>query len=86
VPAKLVYSTPAQYPAMARQIRAEGEVVISLDVDASGKVSSARAVSGPPILRAAALDAVKRWRYQPATLGDNPVVSTELVRVQFKLR
>jgi len=86
VPAKLVYSTPAQYPAMARQIRAEGEVVISLDVDASGKVSAARAVSGPPILRAAALDAVKRWRYQPATLGDKPVVSTELVRVQFKLR
>ena len=86
VPAKLVYSTPAQYPAMARQIRAEGEVVISLDVDASGKVSAARAVSGPPILRAAALDAVKRWRYQPATLGDKPVVSTEVVKVQFKLR
>lgn len=86
VPAKLIYSAPAQYPAMARQIRAEGEVVISLDVDTSGNVSAARAVSGPPILRAAALDAVKRWKYHPATLGDKPVVSTEVVKVQFHLR
>lgn len=86
VPARLVYSSPAQYPSMARQIHVEGEVVISLDVDISGTVSSARAVSGPPILRAAALDAVKRWKYQPAMLGDQPVVSTEVVKVQFKLR
>lgn len=86
VPAKLIYSAPAQYPAMARQIRAEGEVVISLDVDTSGNVSAARAVSGPPILRTAALDAVKRWKYQPATLGDKRVVSTEVVKVQFHLR
>ena len=86
VPAKLLYSAPAQYPAMARQIRVEGEVVISLDVDVSGKVSGARAVSGPPILRPAAVDAVRRWKYQPATLGDKPVASTEVVKVQFKLR
>lgn len=86
VPAKLVYSAPAQYPSMARQIHVEGEVIISLDVDTSGNVSAARAVSGPPILRAAALDAVKSWRYQPAKLGDMPVVSTEVVKVQFRLR
>jgi len=86
VPARLLYSAPAQYPAMARQIRVEGEVVISLDVDVSGKVSGARAVSGPPLLRPAALDAVRRWKYQPATLGDTPVASTEVVKVQFKLR
>lgn len=86
VPARLLYSAPAQYPAMARQIRVEGEVVITIDVDASGKVSGARAVSGPPILRPAAVDAVRRWKYQPATLGDKPVASTEVVKVQFKLR
>src|SRR5204863_116280 len=81
VPARLVYSAPAQYPSMARQVRAEGEVIITLDVDTSGNVSAARAVSGPPILRSAALDAVKRWKYQPATLGDKPVVSTEVVKL-----
>jgi TonB family protein len=86
VPARLISSAPAQYPAMARQIRVEGEVVISLDVDVSGRVSGARAVSGPPILRPAAVDAVRRWKYQPAILGDKPVASTEVVKVQFKLR
>ena len=86
VPAKLVFSTAAQYPSLARQMRVDGEVVISLDVDTSGKVSAARAISGPPVLRAAALDAVKRWKYQPAMLGDKAVVSTEVVKVQFKLR
>jgi outer membrane biosynthesis protein TonB len=59
VPAKLMHSVPAQYPAMARQLRVEGEVVVSLDVDASGSVSAARAISGAPLLRAAALDAVR---------------------------
>ena len=66
--------------------KAGAKTVISLDVDTSGKVSAARAISGPPVLRAAALDAVKRWKYQPAMLGDKAVVSTEVVKVQFKLR
>jgi protein TonB len=84
VPAKLMHSVPAQYPAMARQLRVEGEVVVSLDVDASGSVSAAKAISGAPLLRAAALDAVRRWKYQPATLGDKAVPSTETVKVDFR--
>jgi len=84
VPAKLMHSVPAQYPAMARQLRVEGEVVVSLDVDASGSVSAARAISGAPLLRAAALDAVRHWKYHPATLGDKPVPSTETVKVDFR--
>jgi TonB family protein len=83
VPAKLMHSVPAQYPAMARQLRVEGEVIVSLDVDASGSVSAARAVSGAPLLRAAALDAVRRWKYQPATLGDKPIPSTETAKIDF---
>jgi protein TonB len=68
---------------MARQLHIEGEVLVSLDVDASGSVSAARAVSGAPLLRAAALDAVRQWKYQPATLGDKPIPSTETVKVNF---
>jgi TonB family protein len=83
VPAKLMHSVPAQYPSMARQLHIEGEVLVSLDVDASGSVSAARAVSGAPLLRAAALDAVRQWKYQPATLGDKPIPSTETVKVNF---
>jgi protein TonB len=78
-----MHSVPAQYPSMARQLHIEGEVLVSLDVDASGSVSAARAVSGAPLLRAAALDAVRQWKYQPATLGDKPIPSTETVKVNF---
>jgi TonB family protein len=86
VPAKLMYSMPAQYPAMARQIHSEGEVILRLDVDAAGNVADAKAVSGAPLLRAAALDAVRKWKYQPATLGDKPVASTETVKIDFHLK
>jgi len=85
-PARLVYSSPAQYPSIARQLHTEGEVVINVDVDTSGSVSGAKAISGPPVLRAAALDAVKRWKYAPATLGGKPVASTQIVKVDFRLK
>jgi TonB family protein len=86
VAAKLIYSIPAQYPGIARQMRVEGEVILSVAVDVQGNVSSAKAVSGPPVLRAAAVDSVRRWRYQPATLGEKPIASTETVRVLFHLK
>lgn len=85
VPAKLIHSVAAQYPAMARQLRVEGEVILSIDVDAAGNVSSAKSVSGPPLLRAAAEDAVRHWKYQPATLGDKAVSSSETMKVEFRL-
>jgi len=67
-------------------MRVEGEVILSVAVDVQGNVSSAKAVSGPPVLRAAAVDSVRRWRYQPATLGEKPIASTETVRVLFHLK
>jgi TonB family protein len=85
VPAKLLHSVQAQYPAMARQIRAEGEVLLDVEVDAAGNVSSAKALSGPPVLRAAAVDAVRHWKYQPATIGDKPVASRDSVKIDFHL-
>ena len=86
VPARLIQSVPAQYPAIARQLRVEGAVLLSVNVDAAGNVASVKALSGPPLLRQAAIDAVKRWKYQPATLADQPVPSTETVKVDFHWR
>ena len=86
VPARLIHSVPAQYPAMARQLHVEGEVMLEVNVDATGAVSNVTAASGPPLLRAAAIDCVKRWKYQAATLGDKPVPSTESVKVDFHWR
>jgi len=86
VPAKLIHTASAQYPAMARQLHVEGEVVLDVNVDVSGAVSNVKVLSGPPLLRSAAVDAVSRWRYQPATLGEKPVTSTETVKIDFHWR
>ncbi|HWC18160.1 MAG TPA: TonB family protein, partial [Terriglobales bacterium] len=86
VPAKLIHSVPAQYPAMARQLRVEGMVLLSVDVDTAGNVASVKALSGPPLLRQAAIDAVQRWKYEPASVNAQPVTSTQTVRVDFHWR
>jgi TonB family protein len=86
VPAKLLHTVQAQYPAMARQIRAEGEVLLDVQVDAAGNVSDAKALSGPPLLRAAAIEAVRHWKYQPASVGDKPIASRDSVKIDFHLR
>jgi TonB family protein len=86
VPAHLIRSVPAQYPPMARQLHVEGEVLLNVNVDSTGAVSNITVVSGPPLLRNAATDCVKRWKYQPAMLGDKPVASTEVVKLDFHWR
>ena len=85
-PARLIQSVPAQYPAMARQLRVEGAVLLSVDVDTAGNVAGVKALSGPPLLRQAAIDSVKRWKYQPATSSGQPVASIQTVKVDFHWR
>jgi protein TonB len=40
-------------------------------------------ISGPPILRQAAVDALRRWKYQPAMLNGEPVTVQTTVTIQF---
>jgi outer membrane biosynthesis protein TonB len=50
-----------------------------------GRIETLRAVSGPKELVPAALDAVKKWRYQPFELkGETVEVATD-IRVNFRL-
>jgi TonB family protein len=55
---------PATYPPIARAARVEGSVEISIQLRMDGTVSSAEAVSGPPMLRQAAIDAVNQTRFE----------------------
>lgn len=52
------------YPPAARAVRASGEVVVNLKVDGSGKVVSAEAKSGHPLLRNAAEAAARSSRFE----------------------
>lgn len=85
-PARLLATVQPEYPATARQYRVQGEVVMNVEVDASGKVAEVKVVSGPPMLRIAAESAVRQWKYQAATLGDKPVPSSMTAKLDFHLR
>jgi TonB family protein len=72
------------YPESAKRRRLSGLSTIHAIVDPSGSVSVAEVVrSADPDLDASALDAVKRWRYRPASCDGAPVPAEILVNVSF---
>jgi len=62
---KLIKSTVAAYPEEALKKNIDGKVTLRITVDANGRVSDAKALSGPPELFPAALDCVKQWEFEP---------------------
>jgi periplasmic protein TonB len=74
------------YPESARKARMEGVAVLEATITASGAVDSVRVVaSAGPILDAAAVSAVRRWVYRPATLNGRTVAVFLTVTVRFGL-
>ena len=81
----ILQKTQPVYPALARQGRIQGAVQLKAIIGANGKIKSLTVVSGHPLLVDAALDAVRRWTYQPTLLNGVPVdVKTDIV-VRFEL-
>jgi protein TonB len=83
---KLISSTRPMYPQLAKQGNVEGDVVVSADIDATGKVAGAKVVSGPMYLRQAAVDAVQNWKYEPAMLNGRPTSAQITIKIQFRLK
>jgi len=75
------------YPAAARRRHQEGLVLLTVTVDAQGRVGRAgvKRTSGFPLLDEAALQSVRTWEFDPARLGSQPVESEIEVPVRFKL-
>jgi TonB family protein len=59
----IVRRTPLRYPRQAMAERVQGVVTVKADVDREGRVRSATALSGPELLRAAAVEAVGQWQF-----------------------
>jgi TonB family protein len=55
------------FPELARKMNISGTVKIEVVVAPNGTVKEARVVGGHPVLAGAALEAAKRWRFEPAT-------------------
>jgi len=83
-PRQLVRVNPV-YPPVAQIAKVEGTVEVDAVIDEEGKVVQARAVSGPPLLLAPALQAVLKWRYEPTYLDGMPVSIQMEVQVAFRL-
>ncbi len=82
-PPKLISSVPPQYPEIAKSVGVEGSVVVEASIGPNGDVVSTKVISGQPILRQAALDSLRRWKYQPATLNGEPIAVQITVTIQF---
>jgi len=82
---RLIVPIRPLYPAIAREARIQGTVVVEATISAQGRVEHAHVVSGPPILAAAALSAIEQARYEPYRLNGDPVEVETTINVVFKL-
>jgi protein TonB len=73
------------YPAIARAAHVEGTVVLVAVISKAGRIESLHAVSGPDLLRRAALDAVAVARYRPYLLSGEPTDVETTITVVFRL-
>jgi len=83
--AQLTSSIEPRYPAIARQTKTEGTVVLHAIISRDGRITALEVVSGHPLLVQAALDAVRQWRYRPTYLGGEPVEVETSITVIFRL-
>jgi TonB family protein len=64
----------AVYPPLARRMNLTGTVKVEVVVAPDGSVKNATVVGGHPVLANAALDAVKKWRFEPTARESSGVV------------
>ncbi len=65
---------PPVYPDLARKMNITGVVKVQVVVAPNGTVKDAKVVGGHPVLANAALEAVKKWRFEPAAVESTGVV------------
>ncbi len=62
------------YPDLARKMNITGTVKVSVVVAPNGTVKDAKVVGGHPVLATAALEAIRKWRFEPAAIESSGVV------------
>jgi len=82
-PAQLISKKDPEYPQIARQSGAQGEVILTATIGLDGRVKNLKVESGHPLLRNAAIAAVKQWVYRPTLLNGKPVESESRISLNF---
>ena len=74
---------PTPYPLIPRSEQAKGTVTVQVLINEEGKVISARAVSGEPEFRRAAVDSALKKKFSPTKLSGKPVKITGIITYRF---
>jgi protein TonB len=81
----VVTKVQTDYPAVAKQLKIEGSVELEAVVGENGEVIKVNIVSGNPVLTAAAVQAVKRWKFKPFLEDGKPIQVLAPVKLDYKL-
>jgi len=74
------------YPPLAKQLHIQGVISVQVLIDETGKVVSARAISGSPFLTVEAQKAAYQARFSPTLIGDRPVKVSGVITYNFVLQ
>lgn len=85
VPARLVERVAPQFPPLLRNAKREGSVSLRLHISPLGDVDHVEMTGGDSAFLKAAEEAVKQWRYTPASLNGKAIASSAEVLLEFKL-
>jgi protein TonB len=82
-PVQVLKRVAPVYPAIAKQRRLAGILVVQATVGKDGKITNLELVSGPPVFRDAAFEALKQWQFKPAMLNGQPIDQSTQIRLAF---
>jgi len=81
--AQLIVRKQPEYPKLARDAGAKGNVELIATIGSNGKVKSVKVVKGHPLLQRAAVEAVMQWQYKPTILNGVAVETTSNIVLNF---
>ena len=84
-PEVLYHPSDPVYPRLAEQMKIQGAVTLQVDIDKNGNIVGTQVLSGPPILAAAAQEAVRQWRFRPRYKDGAPIDTEAHVVVNFTI-
>jgi protein TonB len=82
---RVLRRVPPPYPTIAKQAHIQGQVQVQISISETGAVTDVILLSGPPLLRDAALQAAKQWTFIPTELNGQRVRAIGLLTFNFKL-
>jgi len=82
---RLIAAPHPAYPELARRARIQGVVKLQVKVKTDGSVEVQKILQGEPVLADAAIEAVKRWRANPASINGTRVETISTVTFDFEL-